>query len=123
MKGRDEEDVVARLELVGLLPLELPVGVVDEDKDAGTAGEILISVAVDVTMKLDNSHVLVQDEEVHARILHQVRAQIVDQKGHGDGLAGTVHGGQGDLVAALVVEEHLEAAAGSASVKEPKTVI
>jgi hypothetical protein len=37
MEGRDKQDVVTRLNLVGFLPLELPVGVIDEHQDAGPA--------------------------------------------------------------------------------------
>jgi hypothetical protein len=37
VQGRDKQDVVTRLDLVGFLALELPVGVVDENQDAGAA--------------------------------------------------------------------------------------
>ena len=37
MEGRDKQDVVAGLNLVGFFPLELPVGVIDEHQDAGPA--------------------------------------------------------------------------------------
>lgn len=37
VKSRDEENVIPVLQLVRLLPLELPVGVVDEHEDAGAA--------------------------------------------------------------------------------------
>jgi hypothetical protein len=37
VESRDKQDVVARLDLVGLLALELPIGVVDEDQDARAA--------------------------------------------------------------------------------------
>lgn len=53
----------------------------------------------------------VEHEHVCAGILHEVLAEIVDQKGYCGGLAGAVGGGERHCMTSLVVEEQLETAA------------
>lgn len=55
-------------------------------------------------------HVVVEHEELFPAVLHDVLAEVVDEIGDGDGLAVLVVGWDGELVLALVREEHLEAA-------------
>lgn len=55
-------------------------------------------------------HVVIEHEELFPAVLHDVLAEVVDEIGDGDGLAVLVVGWDGELVLALVREEHLEAA-------------
>ncbi len=139
VQGRDKEDVVTRLDLVGFLALELPVGVVDENQDAGAAVSVsgewfnldrqLEQRSYAGKTRQDNirrekkdktrqdngqeldAHVAVEHEHVGPRVLHQVLAEVADEEGNSGRVAARVGGGQVDGMAALVVEEHLESPA------------
>lgn len=53
---------------------------------------------------------VVEHEELLPAVLHDVLAEVVDEIGDGNGLAVLVVGWDGELVLALVREEHFEAA-------------
>lgn len=61
-------------------------------------------------------HVIVQDEELLAVVLHDVLAQVVDEVRDCHGAAMVVAGGNGQVVVALVREEHLQPAAETGTV-------
>lgn len=44
VEGRDKQDVVVRLNLIGFFPLELPVGIVNEHQNAGAAAQVSMQV-------------------------------------------------------------------------------
>lgn len=56
--------------------------------------------------------VAVEHEQLLTRIFHRVAAQVVDERGYSGRPAVPADAGDGELVATLVREEHLEAAAG-----------
>ncbi len=65
----------------------------------------------------------VEDKQIGAGILHEILAEIVDQKGDGGGLAAAAFGGrERDGMPALVVEEHLQTPTGVAG-RQPGSVI
>ncbi len=65
----------------------------------------------------------VEDEQIGAGVLHEILAEIVDQKGDGGGLAAAAFDGrERDGMPALVVEEHLQTPTGVAG-RQPGSVI
>lgn len=54
---------------------------------------------------------VVEDKQVGPGVLHEVLAEMIDQKGDVGWLTAAVGAWQGDCVASLVVEEHLETSA------------
>ena len=44
MEGRDKQDVVVRLNLIGFFAFELPVGIVNEHQNAGAAVQVSMQV-------------------------------------------------------------------------------
>lgn len=125
MQRRDKQNVVTALDLVCLLTLELPVRIINQDQDSRTAArrsEMLLSRrrgrgvyvstcrcgAGDVGAgnagdQLDvYVHVVLEDEELLSRVLHDVLAEVLYEEGDGHRLAVMVVGGDGELVKALV---------------------
>ena len=56
---------------------------------------------------------VVEDKQVGAGVLHEVPAEMIDQKGNVGGLAAAVHRGKRDIVPALVVKQQLETTAAA----------
>lgn len=46
VEGRDKQDVVLRLDLIGFLALKFPIGVVNQHENAGPAVRVQISMSV-----------------------------------------------------------------------------
>ncbi|KGQ04313.1 Elongator complex protein 2 [Beauveria bassiana D1-5] len=65
VERRDKQDVIATLQLIRLLALELPVCIIDEDQDARSSS---------LTEKM-----AFQDEELTSGVIHDVLAEVVDQ--------------------------------------------
>ena len=88
MESGDEQDVVTGLEFVFFFALELPVGVIDEHKDSGSAISFRISKIRTVfrsrgerALRANRDiHMIVENEELGSGIFHLGFAEVVDEK-------------------------------------------
>lgn len=105
MQCRHEHDMVALLQLVLILTLQLPVCFVDKHQDAW-APSLKLDIALG-RISQHNLHSIIKNEHIFPRILHDLVAKISHKKCHirrGPGLVPTWYR-KGVLL--LVVKEQL----------------
>jgi hypothetical protein len=106
--------VIVLLNLVLIFSLELPIRLVDEDKDAWPTVQRL-SVLIGLLWTRD-LHSIVQDKELFSGILHDFVAKMPHQEGDGSWCTELIVCGQRKRVFFLVAEQDLKAPTANISI-------
>jgi hypothetical protein len=109
MQCRNEHDMIAFLQLILVLTLQLPVCFVDKNQNARSA--MLIPLASRVVSAIGDLHCVVQNEQLPSRILHDLVTQIPYQESNVCGSIRLILRRYGKRVLLLVTEEYLKPSA------------
>lgn len=79
MQSRNENNIIARLEFICFLALELPIRIIDKNKDSRSPG--IVSAIFHHLPPVSDIHIILQYEKFFPLIFHHILDEILEKEG------------------------------------------